>query len=81
MKYLPEDETFNFQVFALSVTDYLAGSNEFEIIVPPYRRVRAIAIGSTIGLIILLTIASIYVYTKKRCYEPYKDSDEKIARP
>lgn len=78
---MAEDETYNFQVFALSVTDYSAGSIEFEIIVPPYRRVRAIAIGATIGLIVLLTAASIFIYAKKRCFQPYKDSDEKIPRP
>lgn len=81
MRYLAEDEIYNFQVFSLSVTDYLAGSNEYEIIVPPYRRVRTIAIGTTLLLILVLAGASIFIYAKKRCFQPYKDSDEKISRP
>lgn len=81
VRYLAEDETYSFQVYALSVTDYLSGSNEYEIVVPPYRRVRIIAICITLGLILTLTVASIFIYAKKRCFQPYKDSDEKIARP
>lgn len=78
---MAEDETYSFQVYALSVADYLSGSNEYEIIVPPYRRVRAIVIGTTLSLVLVLTAASIYIYKKKSCFQPYKDSDEKIARP
>lgn len=50
---------------------------EFDFIVPPYRRARMIAIGSIIIMILMLTFASMYIYVKKRCFEPYPDPDEK----
>lgn len=58
-------------MFSLSNTDYQVGSNEFEIVVPPYRRMRAIAIGATAALLVLLAASAVYVYTKKRCFNPY----------
>lgn len=67
-------------MFSLSNSDYQAGSNEFDIVVPPYRRGRAIAIGAIIIMILMLTFASIYIYVKKRCFEPYPDPDEKPPR-
>lgn len=75
MKYLLENELYRFQVFSLSNTDYQAGSNEFDIIVPPYRRARFIAIGATIIMVLMLIFASVYIYMKKRCFEPYPDPD------
>lgn len=80
VKYLIENELYRFQVFSLSNSDYQAGSNEFEMIVPPYRRARAIAIGATIIIILMLAAASVYIYVKKRCFEPYPDPDEKPPR-
>ena len=78
VKYLSEDEIYTFQVFALANNDYQAGSNEFEILVPPIRRMRAIAIGATTGLLFLLAAAAVYIYLKKRCFNIYKESgDEK----
>lgn len=68
---LIEDQLYTFQVFSLSNTDYQVGSNEFEIVVPPYRRMRAIAIGATAALLVLLAASAVYVYTKKRCFNPY----------
>lgn len=76
-----ENELYSFQVFALSTNDYQAGSNEFDIVIPPYRRVRLIAVGVTILIICMLVFASVYIYAKKRCFEPYTDSDEKLQRP
>ncbi|KAG4079404.1 hypothetical protein HA402_008096 [Bradysia odoriphaga] len=77
VKHLNEDHVYTFQVFSLSHTDYQAGSNEFEILVPPYRRVRAIAIGTTCGLLLILTASAVFLYVKKRCFNPYKDTNEK----
>lgn len=74
---LIEDQVYTFQVFSLSNTDYQAGSNEFELHVPPYRRMRAIAIGATTGLLVLLTASAVFIYTKKRCFNPYVESNEK----
>lgn len=76
VKHLTEDEVYNFQVFSLSNTDYQAGSNEFEILVPPYRRMKAIAIGATTGLVVLLAGSAVYIYTKKKCFNPYKDTSD-----
>lgn len=77
VKHLNEDHVYTFQVFSLSNTDYQAGSNEFEILVPPYRRIRAIAIGTTCGLLLILTASAVFLYVKKRCFNPYKDTNEK----
>lgn len=77
MKHLLENELYRFQVFSVGNQDYQAGSNEFDYIVPPYRRARAIAIASIIIMILMLTFASMYIYVKKRCFEPYPDPDEK----
>lgn len=75
---LIEDQVYTFQVFSLSNTDYQAGSNEFELQVPPYRRMRAIAIGATTGLLILLAASAVFIYTKKRCFNPYEaENNEK----
>lgn len=72
---LLEDQLYTFQVFSLSNTDYQVGSNEFELLVPPYRRMRAIAIGATVTLLVLLGASAVYIYTKKRCFRPYGSSE------
>lgn len=77
-----EHELYSFQVFSLSTTDYQAGSNEFDIRIPSYRiRMRLIAIGITLIILSMLVFAAIYIYAKKRCFEPYPDNDEKLQRP
>lgn len=81
MKYLIENEVYSFQVFSLSTTDYQAGSNEFDIRIPPYRKIRVIAIGITLIILSMLIFAAVYIYLKKRCFEPYADNDEKLQRP
>lgn len=68
---LIEDQLYTFQVFSLSTSDYQVGSNEVELLVPPYRRMQAIAIGATAALLVLLAASAVYVYTKKRCFNPY----------
>lgn len=80
VKYLLENERYRFQVFSLSSSDYQAGSNEIDVLVPAYRRARIIAIGVAIAFILMLAFASVYIYWKKRCFEPYPDADEKPAR-
>lgn len=73
-----EDQIYTFQVYSLSTSDYQAGSNEFELQVPPYRRMRAIAIGATTGLLVLLAASAVFIYTKKRCFNPYEpEANEK----
>lgn len=82
VRYLMEHELYSFQVFALSTTDYQAASNEFDIRIPAYRiRMRLVAIGITMIILIMLVFAAVYIYVKKRCFEPYPDNDEKLQRP
>lgn len=77
-----EHELYSFQVFALSTTDYQAASNEFDIRIPAYRiKMRLVAIGITMIILLMLVFAAIYIYVKKRCFEPYPDNDEKLQRP
>lgn len=73
-----EDEVYSFQVYSLSTTDYQAGSNEFDIRIPPYRRARWIVAVFTLLIILTLVFASLFIYYKKRCFEPYPDADEKL---
>ncbi|XP_031624013.1 protein borderless isoform X4 [Contarinia nasturtii] len=82
VRYLMENELYSFQVFSLSTTDYQAGSNEFDIRIPPYRiRMRVIAICITLIILFMLVFAAIFIYAKKRCFEPYPDNDEKLQKP
>lgn len=77
-----EYELYSFQVFAISTTDYQSGSNEYDIRVPPYRiKMRLVAIVITLIILSMLVFAAIYIYLKKRCFEPYPDNDEKLQRP
>lgn len=81
MRYLLEKELYCFQVFSLSTTDYQAASNEFDIRIPPYRiKMRLVAIGVTFLILSMLVFAAIFIYVKKRCFEPYPDTDEKLQR-
>ncbi|XP_055713087.1 protein borderless [Phlebotomus papatasi] len=76
---LDEDELYIFQVFSLSTTDYEAGSNEYEIYVPPYRRMRAIAIGTASGLMFLLVALLVFVYMRRKWFRSIHGSTEKIG--
>lgn len=82
VRYLMENELYSFQVFSLSTTDYQAGSNEYDIRVPAYRiKMRLVAIIITLIILSMLVFAAIYIFLKKRCFEPYADNDEKLQRP
>ncbi|XP_063709188.1 protein borderless [Culicoides brevitarsis] len=66
LENLREDEVYRFQVFSLSTTDYLAGSNEVTILVPPYNRVRATTIGSAVGVVVILaSIVAVILYMRR----------------
>lgn len=76
-----ENEVYSFQVFSLSTTDYQAGSNEYDIRIPRYRiKMRIIAIAITFIILAMLVFAATFIYVKKRCFEPYPDTDEKLQR-
>jgi immunoglobulin superfamily member 9B len=72
VKQLEEDEIYTFQVYSLSANDYEAGSNEYELLIPPYRRIKAIVIGSVSGLIFILAAVFTLLYMKRRCLHNFK---------
>lgn len=81
VRYLYENEVYSFQVFSLSTTDYQAGSNEYDIRVPPYIRTRWIAIGCTLLIILTFIFAALFIYYRKRLIKPlYPDVDSKLQR-
>uniref|UniRef100_A0A336N3I8 CSON010025 protein n=1 Tax=Culicoides sonorensis TaxID=179676 RepID=A0A336N3I8_CULSO len=72
VEHLREDEVYRFQVFSLSTTDYLAGSNEVTILVPPYNRIRATTIGSAIGVFIILSAIAAGILYMRRSFQRLK---------
>lgn len=80
VRYLYEDEVYSFQVFSLSTTDYQAGSNEFDLRVPPYRRTRWIAIGCTLLIILTFIFAALFIHFRKRIIKPFENADTKLQR-
>ena len=65
MDEIVEDETYVFQVVALSTTNYTSGSNEYEIFIYPYRRVKVLTITGVIGIFLCLTAAGVVLYMKR----------------
>lgn len=64
MSHLDEDEIYDVQVQALSIHDYRAGSDMLEFYVPPYRRMKAVAIG--LATVILMIICCVIAYYSMR---------------
>ena len=62
-------------MYSLSTSDYEAGSNVYEFYVQPYRRMKAIAIGATTGLLFLIVAAVVFLYVKKKWFKGYKTND------
>lgn len=71
--HLDEDEIYEVQVTALSTTDYRAGSVPLEFYVPPYRRMKAVAIGMSIVFLLLIICATIYFSMRKRWIRALKE--------
>lgn len=65
MAHLDEDEIYEVQVQALSITNYFAGSDLLEFYVPPYRRMKAVGIGMAV-VILLVIVATIVFYSIKK---------------
>ncbi|EAT33261.1 AAEL014457-PA, partial [Aedes aegypti] len=62
---LDEDELYTFQVFAMSTTNYTSGSNEVEIYIHPYQKVKVMTIGGVLLLLVSLAVISMLLYVKR----------------
>lgn len=83
VKHLEEATTYYFQVSALSTNDYQATSDRVTLVVPAYKRVRAISMG-IMGAVALLGIAfGVFYYTRKRCFDkknkPHLTKDSSLS--
>lgn len=74
ISHLDEDELYAVQVQALSTTDYRAGSDLLDFYVPPYRRMKAVAIGVTISVLLVIICLLIYFALKRRWIEAVKEN-------
>lgn len=72
---LDEDELYTFQVFAMSTTNYTSGSNEVEIYVYPYRRVKVMTIGGVLVLLFCLAVISILLYMKRNRIKKLREAE------
>lgn len=79
VKYLDEDELYHFKVYALSLNDYEIASKEYELNIPPYRRIKAIAIGTIVGLLFIFAGIAVFLYMKRKMFfKARENSGEKI---
>uniref|UniRef100_U5ETE2 Putative neuronal cell adhesion molecule n=1 Tax=Corethrella appendiculata TaxID=1370023 RepID=U5ETE2_9DIPT len=72
---LDEDEMYRFQVFALSYSNYTAGSNEFDIFIYPYRRVKAMTISGVVAILICLSIVGVLLYMKRNRIKKLREAE------
>lgn len=73
---LDDDKLYSIVVIALSTNGYEAAGEEKEIVTPAFKRMQAITIGTTVGLLILLTIVGVTLYLKRHLFTSYQN-DEK----
>lgn len=68
LRHLKEDTTFKVQVLAVGTNTHLSvPSHELLIDVPSQRKVRALIIGSSVGVIFLLCALCAFLYVKRSC--------------
>ncbi|KAH8260381.1 hypothetical protein KR026_010586, partial [Drosophila bipectinata] len=68
LRHLKEDTTFKVQVLAVGTNNQQAvPSHELVIDVPSQRKVRALIIGSSVGVIFLLCALCAFLYVKRSC--------------
>ncbi|XP_058817731.1 protein borderless isoform X2 [Topomyia yanbarensis] len=72
---LDEDELYTFQVFAVSTTNYTSGSNEVEVYVYPYRRVKVITISGVLILLLCLVVISTLLYMKRNRIKKLREAE------
>ncbi|XP_075152898.1 borderless isoform X2 [Haematobia irritans] len=67
LRHLKEDSIFTVQVLAISHDGVQVPSNELRIEVPSHRKMRALLIGSSIGIAFLLCALIAFLYVKRNC--------------
>ncbi|XP_055593072.1 protein borderless isoform X2 [Uranotaenia lowii] len=75
LENLDEDEMYTFQVFALSTTNYTSGSNEVEMYIYPYRKVKVMTVGGALLLIICLAVISMLLYMKRNRIKKLREAE------
>ncbi|XP_044733177.1 protein borderless isoform X2 [Chrysoperla carnea] len=75
---LDEDETYYFQVLAVSTNEYEARSSKYVLTIPAYKKIKAISIGIIIAIAILgSAFAGLFYARKKWCLEYISGSDSR----
>uniref|UniRef100_T1PJJ1 Fibronectin type III n=1 Tax=Musca domestica TaxID=7370 RepID=T1PJJ1_MUSDO len=67
LRHLKEDSTFTIQVLAISNDGAQVPGSELIIEVPSHRKMRALLIGSTIGIAFLVCALIAFLYVKRNC--------------
>lgn len=67
LRHLKEDATFKIQVLAVASDSHQVPSPELILDVPSQRKVRALIIGSSVGIIFLLCALCAFLYVKRSC--------------
>ena len=67
LRHLKEDSTFKIRVLAISADGDQVPSSELVIEVPSQRKMRALLIGSSIGVAFLLCALVAFLYVKRSC--------------
>ncbi|XP_040167442.1 protein borderless [Anopheles arabiensis] len=75
LEQLDEDEMYTIQVFALSTTNYTSGSNEYELYVYPYRRVKVMTVSGVLILLFCLAVISTLLYMKRKRIRQLREAE------
>lgn len=67
LRHLKEDSTFTIQVLAISADGGQVPGSELSIEVPSHRKMRALLIGSSIGIAFLVCALIAFLYVKRSC--------------
>lgn len=67
LRHLKEDSTFTIQVLAISNDGDQVPGTELRIEVPSHRKMRALLIGSSIGIAFLVCALIAFLYVKRNC--------------
>lgn len=78
LRHLKEDATYKVQISSQSLNGDQEASNELELVVPSHRKMRAVVIGSAVGVIFLVTAFCAFLYVKRSCFQHLKSNNEKI---
>lgn len=78
LRHLKEDAIYKVQISSQSISGGQEPSNELELVVPSHRKMRAVVIGSAVGVIFLVTAFCAFLYVKRSCFRHFKSNGEKI---